>query len=220
MICASSRDRRQTKNGPRVLGNIGLEQRNAQVWGQACSRSGRPISERPRRREESALPRRESCQQSRSAMSRLRPEQTAASGPKTCAQQRSYATFGHCGAGRAFPTCAPLARVPIKRRWIKPLASCLQPSVACERRAAGSPAAARRRLRVGRRRKPWPPARRQVNSLHGRLQQRAAGCGRTDGTRKGLSRDHDVLGRADTSRFSLYRDGLRRRVGAAAALCR
>src|SRR3954471_1761387 len=47
----------QTKNGPRVLGNIGLEQRNAQVWGQASSRSGRPSSERPRRREESALPR-------------------------------------------------------------------------------------------------------------------------------------------------------------------
>ncbi len=33
----------ETENGPRVLGNIGLEQRNAQVWGQARSRSGRPI---------------------------------------------------------------------------------------------------------------------------------------------------------------------------------
>ena len=33
----------ETENGPRVLGNIGLEQRNAQVWGQTRSRSGRPI---------------------------------------------------------------------------------------------------------------------------------------------------------------------------------
>jgi hypothetical protein len=36
-------------------------------------------------------------------MCRLRPEQPAASGPKTCAQQRSYATFGHCGAGQRLP---------------------------------------------------------------------------------------------------------------------
>jgi hypothetical protein len=46
---------------------------------------------------------RESCRASGSAMRRLRPEQPAASGPKTCAQQRSYATFGHCGAGQHLP---------------------------------------------------------------------------------------------------------------------
>src|SRR5262245_37034880 len=47
---------------------------------------------------------------------------------------------------RGHPTCAPLARVPIKRRWIEPLGLLL-----AGWRAAGSPAAARRRLRVGRR---------------------------------------------------------------------
>ena len=62
------------------------------------------------------------------------------------------------------PTCAPLARVPIKRRRIDRLASCLQLNLQltvqltpgmqddpwdARWRTAGSPAAARRRLRVG-----------------------------------------------------------------------
>src|SRR5262249_24859464 len=67
----------------------------------------------------------------------------------------------------ALPTCAPLARVPIKRPWIEPLG----PSLA-ERRAAGSPAAARRRLRVGTG---------ASAALARRKQLVQAGCGRTDG---------------------------------------
>src|SRR6266567_3512951 len=61
------------------------------------------------------------------------------------------------------PTCTLLARVPIKRRWIRPLglllaASLLQPfglQLGCcvqDGERPGSPAAARRCLRVGRRR--------------------------------------------------------------------
>ena len=112
----------QTKNGPRVLGNIGLEQRNAQVWGQACSRSGRPNSERPRRHEESALPR----------PGILPGEQgppCAGSGPsnrprpgrKPARSKEVMRLLVIAVQASAFPTCAPLARVPIKRRWIKPL---------------------------------------------------------------------------------------------------
>src|SRR5207302_13811 len=47
-------------------------------------------------------------------------------------------------------TCALLARVPIKRRRIEPLGLLLATQLLHARwRAAGSPAAARRRLRVG-----------------------------------------------------------------------
>src|SRR5262245_63409316 len=40
---------------------------------------------------------------------------------KTQAGQTVCATFDRCDTGPHLPTCARLARVPIERRWIKPL---------------------------------------------------------------------------------------------------
>src|SRR6185369_4981791 len=112
----------QTKNGPRVLGNIGLEQRNAQMWGQACSRSSRPNSERARRHEESALPRPGILPGERV---RHAPAPARATGPrpsrKPARSKEVMRLLVIAVQASAFPTCAPLARVPIKRRWIKPL---------------------------------------------------------------------------------------------------
>src|SRR5258705_10044294 len=90
------------------------------------------------------------------------------------------------------PTCAPWARVPIKRRWIKPLGPLL-----AGRRAAGSPAAARRRLRVGRWSERGGPYADEFS------QPAQAGCGRTD-EQKGTAHVTTMSSAEPTRRDFLY----------------
>src|SRR5262245_3435108 len=69
------------------------------------------------------------------------PRHGPRSKPKRVTRKRVMRLLVIAADLRALPTCTPPARVPIKRRWIEPLGLLL-----AEWRAAGSPAAARRRL--------------------------------------------------------------------------
>ena len=103
------------------------------------------------------------------------------------------------------PLALPLARVPIKRRWIKPL-GLLHPGW----RAVGSLAAAERRLHVGSGKRP-----------HAGKFTRPFGCGRTD-DKKGTAQVTTMSAAEGTRRDFLYiATGAVAAVGAAGVLwCR
>src|SRR5262249_57141438 len=121
---------------------------------------------------------------------------------KTQDGQTICATFDRCDTDPHLPTCARLARVPIERRWIKPLGPLL----------AGGEWPVR----------PPPPGGVSVSGAGGArrplrggvLAAGASGLRATHAQERNCTPDDDVFGRADTSRFSLYYDSLRRRVPA------
>src|SRR5262249_15721375 len=122
---------------------------------------------------------------------------------KTQDGQTICATFDRCDIDPHLPTCARLARVPIERRWITPLGPLL----------AGGERPVRRRRQAA---SPCRGAEEFGEAGRG-------GGGRSEGQERNCTRDDDVFGRADTSRFSLYCDrlgrGVRGRRDARAADC-
>jgi hypothetical protein len=112
---------RQPQNGPGVLGDIGLKQRNTQGWGHACTRSGRLVLSAALAARIVVATEGNPTGQARSAVTGFGARSGRRLAQKPAGSKRVMRLLVIAVQARAFPTCAPLARVPIKRRWIKPL---------------------------------------------------------------------------------------------------